>query len=66
MKTATYATIPKSVTGREELVVLPRSELERLLKGMVTQGMILRWSREAKRLKKAGKLPFLRSLKELR
>lgn len=57
---------PKSVTGSEELVVISRKIFERLVSGIVSEENILRWSREAKRLKKAGKLPVLRSLKELR
>lgn len=66
MKDSTFTTIPRTVTGREELVVLPRRILDRLLSNRVREGEILRWSREAKKLKKAGKLPLLRSLGGLR
>ena len=66
VKDLTFATIPRTITGREELVVLPRRILERLLSNKVKEGEILRWSREAKKLKKAGKLPILRSLGDLR
>lgn len=78
MKMADVITIPKRITGREELVVLSRKEYERLMgvekkgkvgeenKEIVTEEDVLRWSREARRLKKQGKLPLLRSLKEFR
>ncbi len=69
MKTADVVTIPKRLTGREELVVLSRKEYERLIdtktteraelggkKETVTPEDVLQWSREAKELKKRGKL----------
>lgn len=61
-------TIPKSITGSEELVVLPLKEFERLLSEntKMSENDVLKWSREAKKIKKAGKLPILRSLKSLR
>lgn len=66
-------TIPKKITKGEELVVIPRREYEKFLSlafaegGMrVTEADVLRWSREAKRLRRAGKLPLLRSLRDLR
>jgi len=59
-------TIPKTVTGREELVVLPRSLLERLISRQVTATDVLKRSREAKKLKRGGRLPVLRSLRALR
>ena len=62
-------TIPRQVTGFEELVVLPRREYERLAKlndMNVRLKDVERWSLEARQLKKAGKLPILRSLKDLR
>ena len=68
----TTITIPKKLTRGEELIVIPRKEYEKFLelkekrKEQITEKDILRWSREAKRFKKAGKLPILRSLKELR
>ena len=64
----TTITIPKKITYGAELVAIPRKEYERFLKiekgEKVTESDVLRWSREAKKLKKAGKLPELRSLKE--
>ena len=79
MKTADVVTIPKRLTGRDELVVLSRKEYERLIdtntkekveggkkKETVTEEDVLRWSQEARRLNKQGKLPLLRSLKEFR
>lgn len=60
-------TIPKSITGREELVVMPRKEFENLVRGQsVTEEYALRWLEEAKALKKRGKLPLLKSLRDLR
>ena len=70
-QTAKIITIPKSIAHNEDLVVLPRSMYENFLKKVasektVTEKDVLRWSKEAKRLKKVGKLPILRSLKDLR
>jgi len=64
-------TIPKQMTKGEELVVLTRKEYEKFLDAAVREkGVsavdVLRWSREARQLKKQGKLPVLRSLKDLR
>ena len=66
-------TIPKHITHGDELVVLPREEYEEFLriakmkpKEQVTEDDVLRWSREAKKLKKEGKLPLLRSLRDFR
>lgn len=65
---ASVVTIPKQMTGREELVVLPRKEFERLSKldvhekEIVTEDDVLRWSREARALQKKGKLPLFESL----
>lgn len=64
-------TIPKSLTKRGELIVIPRKDFEKFLdlvkkSTAVTEADVLRWSQEAKSLKKAGKLPTLRSLKDLR
>ena len=65
-------TIPQKLIKREELVVIPLKEYEEYLEmkekrvAGVTEGNVLRWSREAKTLKKANKLPFFTSLKELR
>ena len=66
-------TISKKVTKGEELVVISRREYEKFLslalaeEGVaVTEADVLRWSREAKQLRRAGKLPILRSLRDLR
>ncbi|MEK7601286.1 MAG: hypothetical protein AAB480_02000 [Patescibacteria group bacterium] len=60
----TTVTIPKKLTGRDELVVISKKEFDALRaqasgEEPVTEKNILRWSREAKRLYKAGKLPRL-------
>lgn len=53
-------------------MVIPRKEYEEYLELKETKSVgvaeenILRWSREAKSLKKAGNLPVLNSLRELR
>ena len=65
MKTQILATIPESIAKMGELVVLPRKEFERLI-GKGKEQEILRLSREAKNLKKKGKLPVLGSLRDLR
>lgn len=68
----TTITIPKNLTKGEELVILPRKEYEEFLelkekrKEQIIEEDVLRWSKEAKQLKKAGKLSILRSLKDLR
>jgi len=65
-------TIPKKLIKEDDLVVISRKEYERLAGGRkskkkeVTEKDVLKWSREAKQLKKAGKLHILKSLKELR
>ena len=68
-------TIPKELIREEkELVLIPRKEYEVLLgafkilkeKKQVSEADILFWSKEAKKLKRAGRLPLLRSLKDLR
>lgn len=61
-------TIPKRITGSEELVILPKKELEKILSRAsdVREEDILRWSSEAKRWKKTGQLPVLRGLKFLK
>ncbi|MFH1956695.1 MAG: hypothetical protein ABIJ28_03550 [Patescibacteria group bacterium] len=64
-------TIPKNLIKSDDLVIIPRKEYEDFLeikkeeRGRVTEADVLRWSKEARKLKKAGKLPTLRSLKEL-
>ncbi len=66
-------TIPKTITKETDFVIIPRKEYEQFLrlknpeeKETVTEEDVLGWSREAKKLKKAGKLPRLSSLKSLR
>jgi len=69
MKTQTLVTIPKSIAKMGELVVLPRKEFERLLKGRIEklkERELLRLSHEAKNLKKEGRLSVLRSLRDFR
>lgn len=63
------AIIPQSLAKAGELVVIPRREYERLTKlggQRVRETDVARWSREAKQLKKTGKLPLLASLRDLR
>jgi hypothetical protein len=61
-------TIPKKLAGSDDLVVIPKKELDALIAradAEVREQDILQWSREAKRLHRAGKLPKLTSLREL-
>lgn len=64
-------TISRKLTGGNELVVMPRLEYERFLRFITDKQKspavadIRRWSREAKKLKRAGELSVLRSLKDL-
>lgn len=56
-------TIPKKFAGKGDLIVIPKKELDALIaraKDRVTESDILRWSREAKRLRRAGKLVKLK------
>lgn len=66
MSTQNFVTIPRRITGNEELVILPRKVLDGLISRQVSEKDILRWSREAKKMKRAGKLPVLNSLRDLR
>ncbi|MBI2446650.1 MAG: hypothetical protein HYV51_02390 [Parcubacteria group bacterium] len=69
MKTQTLVTIPNSIAKMGELVVLPRKEFEKIIKGRIEEleeQKLLFLSREAKNLKKEGRLPVLRSLRDLR
>ena len=60
-------TIPKSVTGKEELIVVPKRIFDDLLKEKeLTEKDILQWSHEARKLKRNNKLPVLKSLRSLR
>ena len=65
-------TIPQKLTNNKELIVIPLKEYEEYLRMKetssenATEENILKWSREAKILKKTGKLPVLGSLRDLR
>ena len=69
-------TLPSKVGKTEELVAITRREYDELLmlkkfslhsmEQKIKEADILRWSREAKKLKAKKKLPVLRSLKDLR
>jgi hypothetical protein len=59
-------TIPKTLAGKDDLVVIPKKELDALIERAgeeVTEKNIVRWAREARRLGKAGKLLPLSSLR---
>ncbi|TSC56611.1 MAG: hypothetical protein Greene041679_511, partial [Parcubacteria group bacterium Greene0416_79] len=69
MSTVTI-TIPRSVARSRnlELVAIPRADLEALIERAsdeVSEKDVLRWSGEARALKRTGKLPVLRSLGRL-
>ena len=52
-------TIPKKLAGKGDLVVIKKKELDALVARAgdpVTEQDVLRWSREAKKLHRAGKL----------
>jgi hypothetical protein len=60
-------TIPKKLASKDDLVVIPKKELDALIERAernVTQRDILRWAREARRLGKAGKLQPLSTLQK--
>jgi len=55
-------TIPKKLTGKVDLVVIPKKELDELIARAgdpVSEQDVLRWSREAKKLRRAGALSKL-------
>ncbi len=55
-------TIPKRFADKGDLVVIPRKELDALIAradDRVSESDILRWSRESKKLHRAGKLAKL-------
>jgi len=55
-------TIPKKFAGKDDLVVIPKKELDALIARAgepVTEQNVARWAREARLLGKAGKLPRL-------
>lgn len=55
-------TIPKNLIKEGELILMPKKKYEELLESQkITEDDILRWTREAKVLKKIGKLPKLKS-----
>ena len=55
-------TIPKELVKEGDLIVIPRKKYEKLLEGQkITEEDVLRWASEAKRLKKIGRLPKLKS-----
>lgn len=59
-------TIPKELIKEEELVLIPLKKYEELLEGQkVRKEDVLRWAKEAKILKKIGKLPKLKSWADL-
>lgn len=62
-------TVPKQFTKGDELIIISRKEYENLLhtknkeiQEAVKEQDILRWSQEAKELKKVGKLPLFKNL----
>ena len=57
-------TIPKNVTKGEELMIISRKVYMDLLK-QASESRILRLSKEARLLKKMGRLPKLESLADL-
>ncbi|MGC9602459.1 MAG: hypothetical protein ABSE76_01830 [Minisyncoccia bacterium] len=55
-------TIPKKLAGNDDLVIIPKKELDALIERAgdeVTPEIILGWSHDAKKLHRAGKLPRL-------
>ena len=61
-------TIPKALAGSDDLVVVPKKEFDDLVaraESAVNEQDVLKWSREAKALHRAGKLPKLVSLRRL-
>ena len=55
-------TIPKELVKEGDLIVIPRKKYEKLLEGQkITEEDVLRWAGEAKKLKKIGRLPKLKS-----
>ena len=60
-------TIPKKLLKEGELIIIPRKKYEQLLEGQkITEEDVLRWTREARRLKRIGKLAKLKSWKALK
>jgi hypothetical protein len=60
-------TIPKKLATNDDLIVIPKKELDALIEravNAVREDDILRWAREARRLRRAGKLPPLSALRK--
>jgi hypothetical protein len=58
--------IPRELAEEGELILIPRRRYEKLLESQkVTEEDVLRWAKEAKILKKIGKLPKLKSWADL-
>ncbi len=60
--------IPKRLANDDDLVVIPKKQLDALIASAtdkVLEQEVLRWSRDARRLHRAGKLPKLASLRVL-
>lgn len=69
---ASIITIPKELSKKGDLVLIPREEYEDLLrlhlhrkKEKITERDVLRWVKEARLLKKSGELSMLKSLSDL-
>ena len=61
-------TIPKKLSKAGDLVLIPKKDLESLIeraRDVVGEKDVLRWSREARSLKRAGTLPILRNLRTI-
>jgi hypothetical protein len=57
-------TIPKALAGSDDLLIVPKKKFKDLVaraENAVEEQDVLRWSREAKELHRAGKLPKLAS-----
>jgi hypothetical protein len=61
-------TIPKKLSRIGDLVLIPKKDLEALIdraRNAVGEKDILRWSREARAIKRAGNLSILRNLRTI-
>jgi len=60
--------IPNNLVKNNDLVLISRKEYEKFLeckneeKEQVTEADVLRWSKEARKLHRAGKLPLFKNL----
>lgn len=64
-------TIPQKLSKQGDLVLIPRQEYEAILRALrkeekVSEKDVLRWAKEAEKMADRGRLPVLRSLKDLR